>query len=253
MLDRIRAAICRIDIIQDVKSVARGSGTLISEGVVITAFHVIGDRRADPPAVYPGEIRVTFPGSVTQGQLFAPYFDARTDWALLKLAEAPAVRPVPLAPRCDNGVPWETYGFPDANPRDGMVQTGNIENDRGELEGCQVLQLFSKQAAAGTGAPVKGLSGGPVLIQDALVGIMRFALMKDGMTVAGTLYACPVESILEKAADLLPVPDPCFGLPGLPRQPLPRDPYRNLARFTSKDAEIFFGRNPPKSASSTTA
>ena len=32
-------------------------------------------------------------------------------------------------------------------------------------------------------------------------------------------------------------------MPGLPRAPLPASPFRFLERFTSRDAEIFFGRN----------
>jgi hypothetical protein len=61
--------------------------------------------------------------------------------------------------------------------------------------------------------------------------------------VAGTVYACPIASVLEKAGTLLPLPDPCYGLPGLPRQPLPTGPFRHLAWFTAKEAEVFFGRN----------
>lgn len=55
--------------------------------------------------------------------------------------------------------------------------------------------------------------------------------------------AVPFETVLERCADLLPIPDPCRGLPGLPRRPLPALPFRFLERFTAEDAEIFFGRN----------
>ena len=80
---------------------------------------------------------------------------------------------------------WETYGFPDANPRDGMVNVGAVSNRMGTLEGNAVFQLFSQEAAADQGAPVKGLSGGPVVVKDAVVGLLRFALMtKEQQTVA---------------------------------------------------------------------
>lgn len=226
------------------KSISRGTGCLVGPGLPLTALHVVADRRQDPPAsLYPGEIVLTFPNSPTKATLLEGQWDRQADWAMLKCAEAPAVQPVPLAILEKSGMEWQTYGFPDANPRDGMVQVGSIENHRGELENGRVLQLFSRQAAAGSGAPVKGLSGGPVLVDGALVGRLRFALMKEQLTVAGTLYACPVAAVLEKCEDLLPTPDPCFGLPGLPRQPLPADPFRYLAWFTAKEAEVFFGRN----------
>lgn len=44
----------------------------------------------------------------------------------------------------------------------------------------------------------------------------------------------------------LPLPDPCFGLPGLPRQPLPAEPFRHLAEFTAKEAEVFLARQAPE-------
>ncbi len=39
-----------------------------------------------------------------------------------------------------------------------MVNTGEVSNHLGRLEGIPVFQLFSREAAAGQGEPVKGLS-----------------------------------------------------------------------------------------------
>jgi TolB-like protein/Flp pilus assembly protein TadD len=119
----------------------------------------------------------------------------------------PTLVPVSLGRLKQAGVDWETYGFPDANPRDGMVQTGRVEAWDGVLDGEMALQLFSEEAAAGTGAPVKGLSGAPVFVNQYFVGHMRFALMQDGRTVAGTLYACPITSIEAQGNGLLSVAD----------------------------------------------
>ncbi len=143
---------------------------------------------------------------------------------------------------------WETFGFPDAESVDGMVMKGRVTNRLGTLEGNPAFQLFTDEAAAGQGTKVRGLSGGPVLVgsgsRQAVVGLLRFSLMEEHFqTVAGTLYACPIASVVEKAGKLLPLPDPCVGLPGLPRQPLPAEPFRHLAWFTAKEAEVFFGRN----------
>jgi WD40 repeat protein len=243
MEEAVRRAIARIDVIDGAQVLSRGTGFLVGPGLVLTALHVVANRNPDPPQFLPGRIVLTFPGATREARLHTSFWDRRADWALLTCDELPGVRPLPLAELQRTGDAWETYGFPDANPRDGMVQRGTVENHLGDLDGVPAFQLFSLQAAAGQGAPVKGLSGGPVLVDGALVGLLRFALMKDGQAVAGTLYACPVAAPLARTGDLLPVPDPCHGLPGLPHRPLPAKPFRYLDRFTAAEAEIFFGRN----------
>lgn len=242
----IRQAIAKIEVIPEGQGsgvASRGTGFLVADGLVLTALHVVANRRADPPQPIPGTIRLTFPGFVTEATLHAELGDSHEDWVLLDCRESPPARPIPLADWQSTGDPFETFGFPDANPRDGMVQSGRIKDHNAELDGAPAFQLFSEEAAAGNGAPAKGLSGAPVLIDGAVVGLLRFALMDaQRQTVAGTLYACPMMPIIERADTLLPVPDPCHGLPGLPRRPLPATPFRYLERFTREDAEIFFGR-----------
>jgi len=228
---------------QQGKSISRGTGCLVADGLVLTALHVVADRTQQSLAPYPGEIVLTFPGTSVKAVIHENYWDRLADWTLLRCDPQPDIRPVPLAELHEDGAAWETYGFPDANPRDGMANIGEVSNCLGTLEGNPVFQLFSREAAAGQGAPVKGLSGSPVIVQNAVVGLLRFALMKEGLTVAGTVYACPIASVLEKAGHLLPLPDPCFGLPGLPRLDLPTEPFRYLSWFTEKEAEVFFGRN----------
>lgn len=207
MNKQIRQAICRIDVTQDAGSVSRGTGTLVGPGLVLTALHVVADRRATPPARYPGKITLTFPDHQTEAEIHEAFMDPGADWVLLKCVQPPTIEPVAMGRLKQSGIDWETYGFPDANPRDGMVQTGRVEAWDGQLEGSAALQLFSEEAAAGNGAPVKGLSGAPVFVGTWLVGHMRFALMQDGRTVAGTLYACPVESVGAKSPGLLTVLD----------------------------------------------
>ena len=239
----IRNAITRIDVMEKGQSTSRGTGFLVADGLVLTALHVVADRRETVLTPIRGEIELTFPTVSAKATIHEDYWDRLADWVLLRCDSLAGIRPLPLAELRDDGCGWETYGFPDANPQDGMENSGEVSNRRGTLEGNPVYQLFSREASAGQGEPVKGLSGGPVIVKDAAVGLLRFALIKDRQTVAGTLYACPITSVLKKADKVLPLPDPCFGLPGLPRQPLPTEPFRHLAWFTAKEAEVFFGRN----------
>lgn len=239
----VRDAIARIDVVQNGTSASRGTGALVSDRLVLTALHVVADRKAMPPAPIPGTIRLTFPGGTTEARVLDEFMDAEGDWVLLECLTPPRVRPLPLADLNERDVNFVTYGFPDAQPTDGMVQSGRIENFNGQIFGVDAIQLFSDQAAAGNGAPVKGLSGAPLIVENALAGVIRVSLMQDQRNVAGTLYACPVPRIVDRCGELLPLPDPCRGLPGLTRRPLPATPFRFLDRFTDKDAEIFFGRN----------
>ena len=202
----IRRAIAKIEIIQDGTISSRGTGTLVSDRLVLTALHVVADRKTGTPK--PGTIRLTFPTHTTEARLHSDHQDGRADWALLECAEAPSdIRPVPLNAVSTSGRSFETFGFPDTQPKDGMVQRGTVEDHNAALNGVAVVQLFSKQAAAGDGAPVKGASGSPVIIDNALVGVLRFALMDKATqaTRAGTLYACPVTTVVEGAAGLLRV------------------------------------------------
>jgi hypothetical protein len=52
-----------------------------------------------------------------------------------------------------------------------------------------------------------------------------------------------IATIFDRCGALMPLPDPCRGLPGLKTRDLPATPFRFLDRFTEKDGEIFFGRN----------
>ena len=204
MDDRVRSAIARIDVIaENGTSVSRGTGFLVTDRLVLTALHVVAQRR-DPPAPLPGSISVQFPGqrviaTIHESPAGTPSWDLQSDWVLLECEPVPRLEPVPLATLQTWGAQWETFGFPDTKP-DGMVHSGTVEDLRATLEGVPAYQLFSKQAAAGNGAPVRGLSGAPVIVGDAVVGHLRFALMKDmntadERTVAATLFACPLAAL----------------------------------------------------------
>src|ERR1022692_1537370 len=135
----VRNAIARIDVIDAGRNLSRGTGALITPNLVLTAFHVVADRRQDALSLYPGEIQLTFPGHSTKAVLHESYWDRHADWALLRCVTPPPAEPLPLAQLDGSGAKWQTYGFPDAKPQDGMVLAGIIRDDHGELEGMPVF------------------------------------------------------------------------------------------------------------------
>lgn len=153
MLPSLRNAIARIDVMQQGRSVSRGTGCVVAEGIALTALHVVADRTQPALAPHPGEIVLTFPGATVKAAIHADYWDRLADWALLRF-DPPAgsngsLRPLPQAELREDGWPWETFGFPDANPRDGMASLGEVSNRLGTLEGAPVFQLYSREGAAG--------------------------------------------------------------------------------------------------------
>ena len=81
----IRNAIARIDIVQDGESVERGTGTLVAPNLLLTAFHVVGERYENPPQPKVGTIKLTFPNHETEAVIIDGKCDAESDWALRPL------------------------------------------------------------------------------------------------------------------------------------------------------------------------
>ena len=214
MRPEILNAIARVEILgpgQPGAPSSWGTGFLIADGLVLTALHVVANRRERALMPHAGEITLAFPTTRTKASIVDGCFDAAADWALLRCENPPAARPLSLAELTDAS-PWETFGFPQAKP-DGMAAAGSVRNCFASLEGNSVLQLFCYEAGAGRGLPVMGFSGSPVLVEDAVVGLLRFALLtNDGvrLSVGGTLYACPSAAVwqaLERThPGLLPKP-----------------------------------------------
>ena len=252
-VDAWKPAIARIDVSDGNGGHAHGTGALVTERLVLTALHVVGNRQANPPTFYDdgGQVMLRFGAHATRGRVVRDHvsFSPTLDFALVECeVPPPGVRPLPLRDVTAAGVDarWASFGFPLAATQTGggIVVEGNISDSRGEYQGAEALQLYSQQAAAGDGAPVPGLSGGPVIVDGALVGVLRSSLMADGgRNVAGTLFACPVRVIAERCKALLPPLETYPGLPGIVTGDLPDEPFRYLAWYREDEGELFFGRN----------
>jgi hypothetical protein len=184
----------------------RGTGFLVAPDLVATALHVVADRKTEPPRFFAGTIHLKFRGHDTDAKVINWNQDA--DCVLLRCLNAAPLADYPTIPLRElehSDDLFKTHGYPDAQPIDGVTWAGKVRDHAAQLSNFYatrqtayrpVLQLFCEEAGAGTGAPPKGLSGAPVVVGTAAVGLLRFALMQDGHAVAGTLYACSARDIV---------------------------------------------------------
>ena len=187
----------------------RGTGFLVAPDMVATALHVVADRKTEPPTFYPGKIHLKFRGGhKTDAEVIEGKYNQDADCVLLRCVN-PGLPPdypmIPLRELYHSDDFLKMRGYPDAQPVDGMTWAGQVREHAAVLTDyfasgsrpyAPVLQLFSYEAGAGSGAPPRGMSGAPVIVGTAAVGLVRWALMEDGFTVAGTLYACSAKDIV---------------------------------------------------------
>jgi hypothetical protein len=186
----------------------RGTGFLVSKTLVATSLHVVAEENSNPPDFIKGTIRLEFLDHETTATVVENAWDVSTDCALLRCAVPPPdCRPVPLrALGRPTDERWNTFGFPDSQPINGMEMSGEVRSHLANLgrRPVPVLQLYCLECAAGRGAPVKGLSGAPVILGDVAVGLMRFALLEsDEASRAGTVYACKAEHLIKLSPELM--------------------------------------------------
>ena len=204
-MDEFRDAIAKITI---EGTNGRGTGFLVAPDLVATALHVVADRGTEPPTFFPGPIHLKFRDHATDAEVIPDKWNQDADCVLLRcLDPAPlaAYPTIPLRELDHSDDLFKTRGYPETQPIDGVTWAGKVRDYAAQLTNFYatrrsayepVLQLFCEEAGAGTGAPPKGLSGAPVVVGTAAVGLMRFALMQDGRAVAATLYGCSARDIV---------------------------------------------------------
>jgi hypothetical protein len=235
-----RDAVARVEsFAADGTAIRLGTAFLVAPQLAVTALHVVGDRTSNPPRFLSERLRLRFRDGVVDVSIETSRCSRDNDWVLLRLSKEVKAKPVMFAASADDGTRWACRGFPDASPDDALDCAGTITTSHHYIGGVRALQLFCQEAAAGMGMPVKGLSGSPVVVDGAVIGVLRKALLEGGNILdiagapararAGTLFAAPSETILEACVDL-----------GLLRQTAPdRDIQVSVAGLPPTSANLF--------------
>ena len=82
MLPEIRGTIARIEVRDGVRVLSRGTGFLVTDRLVLTAFHVVGDRTQRVLYEQQYGLFLCFPGLECPGRTVEGAWDAGADWAV---------------------------------------------------------------------------------------------------------------------------------------------------------------------------
>jgi hypothetical protein len=204
-----------------------GTGFVVAEGLVVTCAHVIPAASQPKDGKAGADVELVFLAGGQAAQVAPEWWRPADggDVAFLWLREPlPAgVRPLPLgSSQGTDGHAFQTFGFPSACPKDGMLGDGHILAET-LMQGMRVLQLSSPQIT-------QGYSGAPVFdtAKRRVVGMVTAIAAPDKYgRMAETAFITPVET-LRMICPLLTLSDV--------------QPYLGLAAFREADAEFFFGR-----------
>jgi hypothetical protein len=208
-----------------------GTGFILSEkGIIATCSHVIQDEKLQVRGYpRPEKVEVVFRanGQKAVARLLPQAWRAADaeDVALLQLEGPLPGEALPLdlgSAEGARGHDFQTFGFPDFSPDEGIYGEGSLL-DQTAILGIRVLQVRSAEVTP-------GFSGAPVWDREArrVVGMVASIAAPDKFgRLAETAFITPAGTLISiypelAASDVRP--------------------YMGLAAFTEKDAEFFFGR-----------
>ncbi|WP_437552577.1 trypsin-like peptidase domain-containing protein [Sorangium sp. So ce367] len=210
--DAQKRAIARLTasiVTRDGPKPSRGTGFLVrQDGLMLTAFHAVGDLSRGVPTAAPIRVEFAEPGARPAFSTTATLVrsSVKDDWALLRCEKVPDnVAAFTLAPLCPGfEVGWSSFGFSEAAMDLGMVYEGKIRSF-----GLRI-QLFAEEATATEGSRIRGLSGGPCLVDGFAVGIIQTANMKEvskGVFEVreGAVFTLPLSALAEACQDELSI------------------------------------------------
>lgn len=196
-LDALKAACVKV------KGPKPGSGYLVAPNRIATCYHVV-DQWAEGEA---HEVEIGYPDALhSWAKVIAKC--QPTDCAVLSVEPPVTVAPLPIASSLEDPTNWQCCGFPHAARGVGIYMKGEVLDPRSKDEtGRPILQLSSREAAAGAATPLHGFSGAPVLVDGAVVGhIIRHIGDPDDRkrSAYGLIFAAPIRCV-EALLDVEPV------------------------------------------------
>ena len=203
-----------------------GAGFVVTDdGLIVTCAHVIEKAGAGPGESV--ELIFHTTKESVRAQVISEWWrdsDAE-DLAILRLeGELPEdVNRLQLGSSAKvKGKTFDTFGFPDAKPNEGLAGECKVIGETTEF-GHRVLQIQSKEVTLGfSGAPIWDAELGVV------VGIVTSILTEDKYGKQREIaFNIPVETLRGICPNLAVIPD---------------NPYRGLEYFREEDADFYFGR-----------
>ncbi len=220
----------------DSKDRIRGTAFWVTDRIAVTCAHVVEYCGDGPITLAPAAMRgVTIP--VEDREL-----DEELDLAVLRTAAVPSpIRALPVSTIAGEGATITSHGYPyDVSraqyPTGFPMEPGTMA---GELD-VQTRRATQRAFAISKTKPGRGQSGGPAFDTDSdrVIGVLY--LVDDKVTEAGTTFAIPVRTLVERWPEI-PVDDaPTFA----PISPVGLRPRRNPiregseARLADRDKEL---------------
>lgn len=202
----------------DFKSIAKvlcgskkGTGFLVNETTLITARHVIDDN-LDPNELKPVFIKFGNHDEIQARVIFPNEPYVGIDFSILSLPEEVGYSPtLPLSINgLELGKDWEAFGFPDTQRDRGQFFKGSIlqvfdesfiQESDGDLDlSCEIPKITDPRFIT------QGASGSPIVVNHAIVGIMKDKPPGGGIIGATSIKRClPILRSLNISVNILDI------------------------------------------------
>ncbi len=201
--------------------VSQGTGFLVTPELLVTALHVVAEFDSLGRAVVDdkglarslGPVTCTYYcemlGAWSEVIEFDPQIDAHNpleDWAVLRVQQTEGARiwATKKARASDHDAKCWAYGFPSTHEDKGTPYSGRLTGIRDPSDAattCETAEIlihrvWFREASGWGGQTPKGFSGGPVVVADRAVGIVRRFHDAGGDVARGaTVDVTPIEVI----------------------------------------------------------
>lgn len=185
---------------------SQGTAYLIAPTLLATCHHVVANAGEGGPVTL-----TTASGASVQAVVAK--LVKETDCAILSLDQPiDGMDPLPLAGDCSERAVWDGFGFPGIAGQGGMPFFGKVLDPKSTDDiGRPMITLYSDMVAAGMAAAINGLSGGPVVVDGAVIGHFSRVVGTPGapgQPALGVVYASRSAHVLALAGLAADVPEP---------------------------------------------